>query len=238
MKKISKLEELIVEERFRESTEEISLDMHHSAAITYFLDPSSMLQFERRDALTISALAQSMQSESKEYASMSYDDQQSILENVSDFNLAYAEVLKRESVEEDIPTESVKMLLQNAKSAAEKGLSEFRSDKFAEDILEATHNGIVAYEKESNIQPILIRGTEDYIKTQEIWKIVKEFFEGKNIEYKEIVSVNGGILSKLINLIYTLDYSSIFLAIKNKTDPTPIKPIDFVKNKINEIEKR
>ena len=103
---------------------------------------------------------------------------------------------------------------------------------FAEDIIESSHNAIVAWEKRSKIQPILIIGKDDYTKTKERWQIVKEFFNLNKIQYKEIHSLNGSILSKLVNLIYLLDYSSIYLAILSKTDPTPVKPIEFIKNRI------
>jgi len=101
-----------------------------------------------------------------------------------------------------------------------------------EDVIEACHNGIVSWERNSNMQPILIQGYDDYFKTIERWKILKEFFNSKQIEYKEISSVKGNIISKLVNLIYLLDYSSIYLAVLSKTDPTPVKAIDFIKNRI------
>ena len=45
-----------------------------------------------------------------------------------------------------------------------------------EDVIEASHNGIVSWEKSSNIQPILMQGKDDHFKTRERWKIFKEFF--------------------------------------------------------------
>lgn len=102
----------------------------------------------------------------------------------------------------------------------------------AEDVIEACHNGIVSWSKPSSVKPILIQGEDDYIKTKERWIILKEFFEEKNIEYKEIHTVNGNILSKLINLIYLLDYSTIYKAVLLEIDPTPIETIDFVKSKL------
>lgn len=100
-----------------------------------------------------------------------------------------------------------------------------------EDIIEAGHNGMVAWEIKSDVKPILIRGHDDYIKTKERWDIIKEYFEGKKIEYKELVSVRGSILSKLINLIYLLDYSTIYRSVMSGVDPTPVTAIDFIKNK-------
>ena len=101
-----------------------------------------------------------------------------------------------------------------------------------EDIIEACHNGIVAWEKDSNVKPVLIRGKNDYIKTIERWDIIEEFFQEKNIDYKTINSLEGNILSKMVNLIYLLDYSSIYSAVLNNTDPSPVNSIDFIKNRL------
>ncbi len=101
-----------------------------------------------------------------------------------------------------------------------------------EDVMEACHNGIVSWDKPSVVKPILIQGVDDYIKTKERWKILKEFFEVKEIDYKEIYSVKGSILSKLINLIYLLDYATIYRSILSETDPTPIDAIDFIKKRL------
>ena len=55
-----------------------------------------------------------------------------------------------------------------------------------EDVIEACHNGIVAWDKPKNVQPILIQGKDDYVKTKERWKIIKELFRENGIQYKEI----------------------------------------------------
>jgi len=49
---------------------------------------------------------------------------------------------------------------------------------------------------------------------------------------KEIFSQQGNILNKLVGLIYLLDYTSIYNAIISKTDPSPIKSIDFIKKRL------
>ena len=102
----------------------------------------------------------------------------------------------------------------------------------AEDVIEACHNGIVSWEKPSTFQPILIRGTDDFQKTAQLWKIVRQFFDSKKIYYKEIMSEKGNILTKLISMIYLLDYSSIYLSVKLGIDPTPVKAIDFIKKNL------
>jgi len=102
----------------------------------------------------------------------------------------------------------------------------------AEDVVEASHNGIVSWERNSIVKPILIEGEDDYRKTKERWQIIKEYFATNNIDYREVFSVKGSILSKLINLVYHLDYTSIYRAILSGIDPSPVKSIDFVKERL------
>ncbi len=102
----------------------------------------------------------------------------------------------------------------------------------AEDVIEACHNGIVPWSAGPDIKPVLIRGRDDYVKTQERWEILKEFFESRNIDYREVYSQDGSILAKLINLIYLLDYTSIYRAVLYGIDPTPVGAIRFIKNKV------
>ncbi len=101
-----------------------------------------------------------------------------------------------------------------------------------EDVIESCHNGIVAWKINSKVQPILMRGHDDHIKTIERWDILKEFFIDKKIEFFEIKSIDGNILSKLVNLVYLLDYSSIYHAVLNHIDPSPVNAIDFVKTRL------
>ncbi len=100
-----------------------------------------------------------------------------------------------------------------------------------EDVIESCHNGVVAWERPSIIQPILLRGQDDYIKTKERFEIVKEYFIKNDIEFKEIFSVSGNILTKLINLIYLLDYTSIYYSVLSDIDPSPVNSIEFMKNR-------
>ena len=101
-----------------------------------------------------------------------------------------------------------------------------------ENIIESSHNGVVGWDRKNNFQPILIRGQDDHPTTLERGNILKEFFKSKNIEYKEIMSERGNILTKIICMIYLLDYSTIFLAIKLKIDPSPVEAIDFIKKRL------
>ena len=101
-----------------------------------------------------------------------------------------------------------------------------------EDIVESSHNGIVSWEQQSNVIPIMIEGADDYIKTKERWEIIKRFFDEKKIDYREIFSGKGSILTKLVRLVYILDYASIYKAALLGINPTPVKSIEFMKDKV------
>jgi len=58
-----------------------------------------------------------------------------------------------------------------------------------------------------------LRGSHDYFKTKERFDILKIYFKEKNIDFYEIYSNNDSILSKIITLIYLLDYTTIYFAI-------------------------
>lgn len=107
-----------------------------------------------------------------------------------------------------------------------------KSHAIIEDVLEASHNGIVSWEKPSSVKPILLEGYDDYIKTKERWKIVKEFFQKNSIDYLEVLTPKGSILTKLMWLIYVLDYASIYRAILSGVDPSPVKSITFIKKRL------
>ena len=101
-----------------------------------------------------------------------------------------------------------------------------------EDVIESCHNGIVAWENSSVVQPILLRGTDDYIETRERFSIIEKYYTENKIDFQIINSVDGNILTKIISLIYLFDYSTIYKAILLKTDPSPVKSIDYIKRQL------
>ena len=107
-----------------------------------------------------------------------------------------------------------------------------KTHAIVEDIIESGHNGIVSWERPSGMVPVMIEGIDDHVKTKERWEILRQYFDENQIKYKEIFTVDGGILSKIVCLIYLLDYSSIYHAVRLGIDPSPIKSIDFIKKRL------
>jgi glucose/mannose-6-phosphate isomerase len=79
---------------------------------------------------------------------------------------------------------------------------------------------------------VLIQGQDDNIHTKIHWKIIKEFFVERGIKTIEIESLKGDILSKIINLIYILDYATVYRAVLNEVDPFTIEPINYIKERV------
>ena len=100
----------------------------------------------------------------------------------------------------DIPLIYYPHGLQSAASRFKSSLQEnAKTHAIIEDVIEACHNGIVSWERSSIVQPILLQGKDDYIKTKERFDIIKEFFTKNNINFKEIHSVSGSILTKTMS---------------------------------------
>ncbi|MFM7796109.1 MAG: SIS domain-containing protein [Candidatus Nitrosotenuis sp.] len=130
----------------------------------------------------------------------------------------------------DIPMIYYPFGLQAAATRFKNSLQEnAKIHTMAEDVVEASHNGVVSWEKRSLVKPILLEGKDDFIKTKERWLILKRYFGENNIDFREIKSTSGNILTKIIHLIYLLDYCSIYLAVLTKVDPSPIPAINYIK---------
>ena len=171
----------------------------------------------------------------KEHVEKSIEHLTELRENISSLNISENNLsLNLAKWIKDIPIIYYPFGLQSAAIRFKNSLQEnSKMHAIIEEVVEAGHNGIVSWESPSNFQPILLRGKDDYFKTIKLWEILKEYFTEKKIDFYEIMSPEGHILSKLAYLIYLLDYSAIYLLVLRGIDPSPVKSIDFVKRRIN-----
>ena len=108
-----------------------------------------------------------------------------------------------------------------------------KTHAMAEDVMEACHNGIVAWMRDSRVRPILIRGGDDHEKTKERWDILEDFFMQHGISHRVVTAPGKSILARLVGLMYMLDYASIYRAVMLGVDPTPVGPIEYVKGRLS-----
>ena len=107
-----------------------------------------------------------------------------------------------------------------------------KAHAMAEDVMEACHNGIVSWTCDSVARPILIQGGDDHARTKERWAILEGFFAHRGISYRKIEAPGSSILARIVGLIYVLDYASIYRAVIRGIDPTPVAPIEYIKERL------
>lgn len=103
---------------------------------------------------------------------------------------------------------------------------------------ELNHNEIVGWQENSdflrNFALIYLLDREDnprILKRQKITKQILEHYRGMDIE---IESEGTSKLERIFDLVYLGDWISFYLAVLNKTDPSPIEKINILKNKLME----
>ena len=107
-----------------------------------------------------------------------------------------------------------------------------KTHAMAEDVMEACHNGIVAWGRDSRVRPVMVRGGDDHERTKERWGILEGFFRSRGISHRTVTAPGSSILARLVGLMYTLDYASIYRAVMLGVDPTPVEPIEYVKERL------
>ena len=59
------------------------------------------------------------------------------------------------------------------------------------------------------------------------------FFVVLKFSRENLIRIEGNIISKIINLIYLLDYTSIYRSVISGVDPSPVTAIDFIKERLS-----
>jgi glucose/mannose-6-phosphate isomerase len=101
-----------------------------------------------------------------------------------------------------------------------------------ESILEASHNEIVPFtfnRKAYTPTVLFVRWSHDPQIVSERFTKVGLFFKGIRQPFKELNMFNDDLLTAIISSIYILDYSTIYMAIAHRIDPTPTPAIDILK---------
>jgi glucose/mannose-6-phosphate isomerase len=111
-----------------------------------------------------------------------------------------------------------------------------KSWAFYEVFPELNHNAAVGYpipkEVAGKVRVILLRSPlfNDRVKLR--YTVTGELLKQSNVGY-EIVDAQGqSPLAQMLSLISVGDYASYYLAILNKVDPTPVKAISYLKERL------
>ncbi|MFA6456109.1 MAG: bifunctional phosphoglucose/phosphomannose isomerase [Bacteroidota bacterium] len=105
---------------------------------------------------------------------------------------------------------------------------------------ELNHNEIVGWEvlKEimKKIHVVILRDREDYKRIQLRMDISKGIIGGQADGITEVFSEGKSLLTRTFSLLYLADWLSLYLAILNGVDPSPVKKIDFLKEELGKVK--
>ena len=103
---------------------------------------------------------------------------------------------------------------------------------------EMNHNEIVGWQNPRKLLKtfvaVFLRDKADHRQVQKRIKISKEIFQKEGIRVEEIYSQGSSLLARTFSLIYLGDFTSFYLAVLNGEDPTPVKRIDYLKQRLKE----
>jgi glucose/mannose-6-phosphate isomerase len=98
---------------------------------------------------------------------------------------------------------------------------------------ELNHNEMVGW---SNLQGsyyiILIKDEDDFPRIKKRMDITKDILKKKGIPLTEILLTGSSALNKIFSAIYIGDWTSYYLALQYKTDPTPVAMVEDFKKQL------
>lgn len=109
---------------------------------------------------------------------------------------------------------------------------------FANVFPEFNHNELVGYGRtehiENRIAVCILRDQGDHRRTGFRMAIVRKMIADLGIPVEEIETVGKHPLARMYSVIQLGDYISLYMAILNEEDPTPIEAIDHLKRELSE----
>ncbi len=105
-----------------------------------------------------------------------------------------------------------------------------------EEMPELNHNAVVGYGIPDGVREqvyvVMLRSQQDHPRVRARWEVTKELLLQEGIAPDEIWARGKSALAQMLSLIHFGDYVSLYLAILNGADPTPVPPIDYLKGRL------
>jgi len=102
---------------------------------------------------------------------------------------------------------------------------------------ELNHNEVVSWEGKENLDKfyfLFIRDKEEEERVKKRIEITQNILKDKEAEWEEIWTEGKSLLARIFSAIYLGDWVSFYLALLQRIDPTPVKMIDLLKQKMEE----
>ncbi|MBO6622892.1 MAG: bifunctional phosphoglucose/phosphomannose isomerase [Balneola sp.] len=106
-------------------------------------------------------------------------------------------------------------------------------------IPEMNHNEIVGWEHIAHLAGrltvVMLKDQDDNPRVTKRMEIVKELVMDQALSVIEISTIGNSRLERVFSLVQLADWVSLYLALLNEIDPTPIAKIDILKSKLAEV---
>ena len=107
---------------------------------------------------------------------------------------------------------------------------------FYEEIPEVHHGSVVGYslpaEVKSQATVVLLKPNHLEERMALRYRITQELLEGEGISHRTVEAQEGTPLTQMLTTILLGDYTSYYLALLQRMDPSPVPPIDFIKGRL------
>ncbi len=101
---------------------------------------------------------------------------------------------------------------------------------------ELNHNEVVGWESPEKLavcfSVIFIRDADEPVEIRHRIEATQEILNEKKVKVLEVWSSGKGKLAKMLSTITIGDFTSIYLALLRKIDPTPVESINFLKSRL------
>jgi len=101
---------------------------------------------------------------------------------------------------------------------------------------ELNHNAVVGFEhppiaKEA-LTVLLLRSDRDNPRHKLRFEVTRELLDRARIPHKTLQFAGRNILSEVLQMVLFTDYVSFYVALLNGADPSPVKSIDYLKDRL------
>ncbi len=112
---------------------------------------------------------------------------------------------------------------------------------FANQFPEFNHNELVGWSPsvdahKEQLAVVLLRDMDDHAQVRHRMNIVSEIIKSREVAVNEVHSRGETQLERMLSLVQIGDFTSYYLAVLNKVDPTPIKVIEALKKALAEAK--
>jgi glucose/mannose-6-phosphate isomerase len=101
---------------------------------------------------------------------------------------------------------------------------------------ELNHNAVVGFEhppiaKEA-LTVLLLRSDRDNPRHKLRFEVTRELLDRARIPHKTLQFAGRNMLSEVLQMVLFTDYVSFYIALLNGADPSPVKSIDYLKDRL------